>query len=91
MVPSASKRSHGSSDSISVASPGVGGATRCFLFLVLVACLLLVVSQLLEFETGAVASKLAASCGFIAVALSSGAVVSNYGKVVLVALVCSWI
>lgn len=90
-MPTQNQRSLLSSDSIARVSADVSGATRGFLWLVMVACLLLVASQLLDFKIGTVVSKLAASCGFIAVALSRGAMASSYGRVVLVALVCSWI
>ena len=58
--------------------------------LALVACAALVGSRLVDAPAAAAASKLAASCLFIAVALLSDARQSRYGRIILAGLVCSW-
>ena len=56
----------------------------------LVACSVLVAARALDLPPLAAAAKLAASCGFIAVALFSGAKRSRYGRILLAGLVLSW-
>ena len=58
--------------------------------LVAIGCVTLVASQWLGLASLAVASKFIASCGFIALALASGARQSPYGVLILVGLAFSW-
>ena len=55
-----------------------------------IACLSLVVSQLLDARTAAVVSKLLASTAFLATAVFAGALRNRYGKLLFAGLVLSW-
>jgi uncharacterized membrane protein YhhN len=59
--------------------------------LVLLACAVLVAAGLAELRLPAIVAKLVASSAFIGVAIAAGALASRYGRVVLAALVCSWL
>jgi len=65
------------------------GNARIWISVTVVACLSLVLSQLGDLDIAAIVSKLAASSGFLAVAASSGAFQSRYGKVLFAGLVLS--
>jgi uncharacterized membrane protein YhhN len=62
-----------------------------WIVVVTVATILMVLSNLLEMSALSVTSKMTASSSLVALALSAGAPLSRYGRVVLVALVLSWI
>jgi len=56
----------------------------------LAACAALVILQLNELKPAAAVAKLLASSSFLAVAMASGALRSNYGRILLGGLVFSW-
>jgi uncharacterized membrane protein YhhN len=62
---------------------------RPWIALTLVACLSLIVCQLFDFRLTAIASKVIASCGFLAVAVTAGAFRSWYGKIMFAGLLLS--
>jgi len=57
----------------------------------LVACAVLVASQLFEVRPGAIVAKLVASTAFILVAFQSNGMASRYGKIVITGLSLSWL
>ncbi len=63
--------------------------TRIWISVTVVGCVSLVLSQLGDFDILVIVSKLAASSAFLAVAVSSGAFQSRYGKVLFAGLVLS--
>jgi uncharacterized membrane protein YhhN len=65
--------------------------TFIWITIVAVATICMVLSNLLELSALSVAAKMVASSSFVALALSGGASQSLYGRIVLVALVLSWI
>ncbi len=65
--------------------------TRFCLGVIVFGCAALVVAQLLEVQGWSAPTKLAASTGFVLLALAVGAWQSVYGKTVLAALALSWI
>ncbi len=65
-------------------------SSRSWAGLALLACFALVSCQLLAIPTGSILSKLIASSAFLAVATSSGALRSRYGRVILAGLAFSW-
>ncbi len=64
--------------------------TRLLVFLVAAGCALLVGFLLFELTFAAAAAKLVASCSFLGVAATSGALRSVYGQVILAGLALSW-
>ncbi len=62
-----------------------------FIFLGLVFCLLLVLCERAGFSAGIRAAKPLASATFVGAALGWGALSSGYGRLILLALVLSWI
>jgi len=63
---------------------------RIFVLLTATGCAALVALQLLGLPVAAATAKIVASCSFIGVALSSGALRSAYGGIVLAGLALSW-
>jgi uncharacterized membrane protein YhhN len=61
-----------------------------FVVLVAAGCAALVVFLLFELVTAAAAAKLVASCAFLGVAVTSGALSSVYGRIILAGLALSW-
>jgi len=61
-----------------------------WLGLAVIACLALVVSNLLDVRTAVIPSKLLASTAFLAIAIVAGAFRSRYGRLLFVGLVLSW-
>ncbi|RLA26966.1 MAG: hypothetical protein DRQ63_07000, partial [Gammaproteobacteria bacterium] len=61
-----------------------------WLGLAVIACLALVVSNLLDVRTAVIPSKLLASTAFLAIAIVAGAFKSRYGRLLFVGLVLSW-
>jgi len=64
--------------------------TRFWLAAMAIACILLVVSRLIDVRIGVIASKFVASTAFLAIAILSGALRSGYGRVLFTGLVFSW-
>jgi len=64
--------------------------TRFWLAALTIACLLLVVSRLIDIRIGIIASKFVASTAFLAIAILSGAFRSGYGRILFTGLVFSW-
>lgn len=65
--------------------------TKAFVLATAMACLLLVLALLFELPVIAAICKLLASCGFLIVAVQSGALRSRFGKTLLVGLALSFI
>jgi uncharacterized membrane protein YhhN len=65
--------------------------TYPWLGLAAIGCLALIVSNLADANTMAIASKLLASTAFLATAVVAGAFNSRYGKLLFVGLVLSWL
>jgi uncharacterized membrane protein YhhN len=64
--------------------------TYPWLGLAAIACLALVVTNLLDIRAATIPAKLLASTAFLAIAIVAGALNSRYGRIVFVGLVLSW-
>lgn len=69
---------------------GISPVTRFLIGTLLIACVSLVIFQLIEVRIGTVGSKFVASTAFLGVAVLSGALRSRYGQVLFAGLVLSW-
>ncbi len=65
-------------------------ATRLAIVAIVAGCVCLVLTNLADYPTPALVAKLFASSGFIALAVSTGALLTRYGNWVLAALCLSW-
>ena len=65
--------------------------TTYWIYIVVVAAIAMVSARLAGLDTIAVASKMIASTGFVGVAVTAGAFQSRYGRIVVAALLLSWI
>ncbi|RLA34403.1 MAG: lysoplasmalogenase [Gammaproteobacteria bacterium] len=68
----------------------VSKRTYPWIVLAAIACLSLVVSNLLDAQAASIVSKLLASTAFLATAVFAGALKSRYGRLLFVGLVLSW-
>jgi len=64
--------------------------TRPLLGLAAIACLALVVSNMVDVRAAVISAKLLASTAFLAVAVFAGALESRYGRFVFAGLILSW-